>query len=139
MFDWINGAPLHQAAFYMAILFVGFTWLGSLLLAPFFRVLVRSRTDSNAIVGNILSSFGVLYGILLGLTAVAAYQNWSTVDARVTEEAEALRSLSIDISIYPAPHRQRIGGAILAVVEYSMEEEWSSCVKAGLTCGRCHG
>ena len=48
--------------------------------------------------GNVLSSFGVLYGILLGLTAVAAYQNWSQMDTNVTKEASTLISLFQSVS-----------------------------------------
>lgn len=124
MTDWIYTAPLGVAAAFMAILFVGFTWLGSIFIAPILRIFVRSRTNTNDIVGNILSSFGVFYGILLGLTAVAAYQNWSDIDARVTEEAGALLSLHSDVSSFPEPARTEINAAILDVVQTTKGEEW---------------
>ena len=108
----------------MAALFVGFTWLGSIFVAPILRVFVRSRTNKNEVVGSILSSFGVFYGILLGLTAVAAYQNWSDVNARVTEEAGALLSLHYDVASFDEPARGEINAAIIDVVESTMGEEW---------------
>jgi hypothetical protein len=96
MFDWVYSAPLGVAALTMAVIFVGFTWVGSIFVAPILRVFVRSRAGTNGIVGNILSSFGVLYGILLGLTAVAAYQNWSGVQSIVVDEAGALLAVHTD-------------------------------------------
>ncbi|MEE4189048.1 MAG: hypothetical protein V2I76_11455 [Roseobacter sp.] len=108
----------------MAVLFVGFTWLGSIFVAPVLRVFVRSRSGTNDIVGNILSSFGVLYGILLGLTAVAAYQNWSDVQTRITQEAGALLSLHADVSSFPDPARNALNEAMINVLRVTIEEEW---------------
>ena len=116
-FDWIYTSSLGTAAVTMAVLFVGFTWLGSIFLAPILRVFVRSRSGTNDIVGNILSSFGVLYGILLGLTAVAAYQNWTDVQARITHEAGALLSLHADISSFPDPARSALNEAMVMVLQ----------------------
>jgi hypothetical protein len=125
MFGWIYDTPLTVAASLMALLFVGFTWLGSIFLAPILRLFVRSRAGAtNDIVGNIISSFGVLYGILLGLVAVAAYQNWSNTEAKLIEEADAIRSLYVDVSTYPEPFRQDIGNALIEVLEFSVGEEW---------------
>lgn len=124
LFDWMSSAPLWVAAVNTAVLFVGFTWLGSIFVAPILRIFVRSRTNKNEVVGSILSSFGVFYGILLGLTAVAAYQNWSDINAGVTEEAGALLSLHHDVSSFPEPSRSEINAAIRDVVEISMGEEW---------------
>lgn len=124
MFDWIYTAPLFVAASTMAFLFVGFTWLGSIFVAPILRIFVRSRSGTNEIVGNILSSFGVFYGILLGLTAVAAYQNWSDIDARVTQEAGALLSLHYDVSSFAEPAQAEINEKIIGVVQLTMGEEW---------------
>ena len=135
MFDWIYTSPLTVAALTMAALFVGFTWLGSIFLAPIFRLFVRSRTGTNDIVGNILSSFGVLYGILLGLTAVAAYQNWSDVDAKITEEAGAILSLHSDISTYPEPYRTDMRDLLRDVVEATITEEWDKLRDEQITVG----
>lgn len=124
MFEWIYTSPLPVAAATTALLFVGFTWLGSMFVAPVFRLFVRSRTGTNDIVGNVLSSFGVLYGILLGLTAVAAYQNWADVDARVNEEASAILSFGNDISAYPEPIRGEITAKLQELVTITITEEW---------------
>lgn len=124
MFDWVYSAPLGTAATITAILFVGFTWLGSIFVAPILRIFVRSRTNTNEVVGYILSSFGVFYGILLGLTAVAAYQNWSEVDALVTEEAGLLLSLHVEANSFSEPARTQVKEAVVDVVETTKGAEW---------------
>ena len=58
MFDWVYSAPLGIAALTMAVIFVGFTWAGSIFVAPILRVFVRSRSGTSGIVGNILSVNG---------------------------------------------------------------------------------
>jgi hypothetical protein len=124
MFDWVYSAPLEVAALTMAVIFVGFTWAGSIFVAPILRAFVRSRAGTNGIVGNILSSFGVLYGILLGLTAVAAYQNWSGVQSIVVDEAGALLAVYTEVSSFPEPVRSELNAAIVDIVETTMSVEW---------------
>lgn len=122
--NWLYDTPLGSLAVLTAIVFVGAAWLGTILLRPVLRIFVRSRTGANDVVGYFLSSFGVLYGILLGLTAVAAYQNWSQVDANVTREASSLVSLFQAVSTYPEPHRQNLRRLLRELNRYEIEEEW---------------
>ena len=127
MFDWIYSAPLGVAALTMAVIFVGFTWAGSIFVAPILRVFVRSRSGTSGSVGNILSSFGVLYGILLGLTAVAAYQNWSGVQSIVVDEAGALLAVYTEVSSLPEPVRSELNAALVDIVETEPPQlNWST-------------
>lgn len=122
--DWIFDYPLGSLAVLTAIIFVGAAWSGTILLRPVLRLFVPSRTGANDVVGYFLSSFGVLYGILLGLTAVAAYQNWSQVDANVTKEASALISVYQAVSTYPEPDRQDLRQALADLAQYEITDEW---------------
>ncbi len=131
MIDWIYELPLGWAAFWMAIIFVGFAWIGNVIVAPLFRALVRTRRGTNEIVGNISSNFGVLYGILLGLTAVAAYQTWDDAKLRTTAEAGALASLYTDSIAYPSLFREDFQDALRELLRYEIEEEWPK-LKDGL-------
>ena len=124
MLSWLYELPLGSLAVLAAIIFVGIAWFGAIFLRPFLRLFVRSRTEGNEVVGYILSSFGVLYGILLGLTAVAAYQNWAQVDANLTTEAAALVSVYQAASTFPEPDREELRGALLDLSKYAIEEEW---------------
>ena len=56
-------------------------------------------------VGDFLQYFGVIYGLLLGLLAVATYQNLSDVEKTVGNEASSLAALYRDVSAYPEPAR----------------------------------
>ncbi len=79
----IYDLPLGQLITVTAVIFVGFSWIGCIFVRPFLRLFVRSRGGSNDVVGHVLSCFGVFYGLLLGLIAVASYQNMSDVENNV--------------------------------------------------------
>ena len=108
MFYWIYDIPTESLAILFAVAFVGFFWAGCILFRPLLRLFVRSRTGSNEVVGHILSCFCVFYGLLLGLLAVAAYQNYSAVETSVSNEASALSALYRDVAYYPEPHGKNL-------------------------------
>ena len=67
-----------------AFVFVGTTSAGIVLLRRRIRSWIHTEKRANDLIGFTLSSFFVLYGLLLGLLAVAAYQNFSSVSDTVT-------------------------------------------------------
>jgi hypothetical protein len=87
LFYWIYDISTETFAVFMTVLFVGFSWCGTIVIRPILRIFVRSAAGTNGIVGYILSCFCVFYGLLLGLIAVAAYQNYADVDSVVQSEA----------------------------------------------------
>ena len=134
MLNWIYDSSFGSLAVWTAIAFVGGAWVGTIFLRPILRIFVRSRTGGNDAVGYVLSSFGVLYGILLGLTAVAAYQNWSQVDTNVTKEASTLLSLYQSASTYPESPRQNLRQLLREFCRFEIEDEWP-LLKKGNTYG----
>lgn len=124
MFERIYQLPIEQLAAVTAILFVGTYWIGCILFRPVLRIFVRSKGGENAIVGNVLSAFGVLYGLLLSLIAVAAYQNLSQVASEVGAEASALLALYRDVSEYPSPLNEEARPLLRDYCRYIVDEEW---------------
>ncbi|MFO0914478.1 MAG: hypothetical protein U0795_16080 [Pirellulales bacterium] len=125
MFYWIYDIPLHQLALWMALAFVGFSWAGVLLIRPVMRLVVlRRRGDTNSVIGSILSCYCVFYGLLLGLIAVAAYQNFSEVDANVSREAAALAALYEDVSHYREPEGQNLRWLLRDFCRYTIQDAW---------------
>ena len=86
MFSWIYDVPSLLAI----ILFVAVFWLGLLLLRPFVRRLLPQERGLNATLTMYLQYFGIIYGLLLGLLAVGAYQNHAETRRSVVAEAAAL-------------------------------------------------
>src|SRR5262245_1599857 len=103
MFYWIYDIPNWAGALIFCTAFLAFTWAGILLLRPCVRRWVGSQEDWNEVMGYVLSTYGVFYGLMLGLIAVATYQNFADVDRTVGREASALGALYRDVSSYPDP------------------------------------
>jgi hypothetical protein len=77
MFYWIYDLSTPAMAGWFALVFVGFSWIGAVLVRPLLMQFVRARLGAtNDSVGYLLSCYSVFYGLLLGLLAVAAYQNY---------------------------------------------------------------
>ena len=75
MFSWIYDVSSLLAIILFGAGFVAGFWLGLLLLRPFVRRLLPQERGLNATLTMYLQYFGIIYGLLLGLLAVGAYQN----------------------------------------------------------------
>lgn len=124
MFYWIYDISSVALALIITGAFVAFSWLGTIFIRPILRIFLRKRSDINDLIGYMLSCFGVFYGLLLGLLAVAAYQNFSNVEAVVTKEASALSALSRDISAYPEPDRTNLIWQLRDYTRYVVKYAW---------------
>ena len=105
MFSWIYDVPSLLAIILFGAGFVAIFWLGLLLLRPFVRRLLPQEPGLNATLTMYLQYFGIIYGLLLGLLAVGAYQNHAETRRSVVAEAAGLAALYRDISGYPEPYR----------------------------------
>jgi len=123
-FYWIYDIDTPQLALLITGTFVGFFWLGCFLVRPILRTFVRARSGTNDIVGYVLSCFGVFYGLLLGLIAVAAYQNLNRAEENVAREAVALTAVYQDLSAYPDPLRQSLRDALRDYCSFVIETAW---------------
>ena len=124
MFHWIYNVPTPQLALLIAGAFVVLFWIGSLLIRPLLRAVVRTRSGTNDIVGYILSCFGVFYGLLVGLIAVAAYQNLNKAEENASREAVVLTALYQDLAAYPDPMRQSLRQELRDYCRYVIETAW---------------
>ena len=124
MFYSVYELPTHIFAILMIAFFVGFYWIGALLLRPILRQFVKHTKGANDVVGYVLSCFCVFYGLLLGLIAVSAYQNASETGTNVTREAAALSALYEDVSRYPDPYGQNLQWLLRDYTRYVIKYAW---------------
>jgi Protein of unknown function (DUF4239) len=125
MLYWIYDVPSLWIVGLFAVLFVGVCWLGIFLFSPFVRGRLSPDAGLNEIFGDFLQYFGVMYGLLLGLLAVATYQNHSDVEKAVSSEASSLAALYRDVTAYPEPQRTELKALLREYTRYVIEEAWS--------------
>jgi hypothetical protein len=124
MFYWIYDIPTWQLGALFALLFVTATWLAILFISPILKLWFRSQEGINDLVGYTLGAFGVFYGLLLGLLAVATYQNAANVDDNVAREAASLGALYRDVSAYPQPIRADMQKRLQDYTRFIIDEAW---------------
>jgi hypothetical protein len=124
MFYWIYDISTVWLAVLMAVVFVGFSWLGCLFVRPVLHKRVTFERDKNEILGAILSCFGVFYGLLLGLIAVGVWENFSEVEDTTHKEAAAIDALYHDVSVYPEPYGQNLRWLLRDYCRYEIKYGW---------------
>jgi hypothetical protein len=122
--DWIYDIPRWGGILLFAAVFVGFTWLGLVLIRPWVRRHAADQPDWDALIGAILAAFVVFYGITLALIAVSSYQNFVAVNQGVGREAASLGTLYRDVSNYPEPIRGELQTMLRDYTRYVIEEAW---------------
>src|SRR6478752_3638521 len=90
MFYWIYDVPTLWVIVLFEAAFVGVCWLGTLFLRPAARSWLGQEPRLNDMLAAFLQYFGVIYGLLLGLLAVATYQNRLDVAKSNANEASSL-------------------------------------------------
>jgi hypothetical protein len=124
MFYWIYDYPTKYMGTAFALLFLATTWAGIFFFRPIVRSWIHRERRANDMVGFALSSFSVLYGLLLGLLAVAAYQNFSSLSDIVTKEATSLAALYRDVGGYPQPIRGDLQNDLREYTRYVIDQAW---------------
>src|SRR4030095_5461452 len=104
--------------------FVAICWAAIILSRPIVQSRFHRQPGLNELVGDFLQYFGVIYGLLLGLLAVATYQNLSDVEKVVGSEASSLAALYRDVGSYPEPARSELQGLLRDYTRYVIDEAW---------------
>lgn len=124
MFYWIYDLPTWTVAIAFAVVFLAISWFGALFIRPMLRLLLRNQPGLNDGVGYILSFFSVVYGLLLGMLAIATYQALSDAEKTVVTETAALTSLYRGVSSYPDASRTKMQEGLREYTRYVIEEAW---------------
>jgi hypothetical protein len=124
MFYWIYDLHPLAAVGAFAVSLVAVCWAAIILSRPIVQLRFHRQPGLNELVGDFLQYFGVIYGLLLGLLAVATYQNLSDVDKTVGNEASSLAALYRDVSGYPEPKRSELEGLLRDYTRYVIDEAW---------------
>jgi hypothetical protein len=126
VFEFLKGFSTAQMAFMFCGGFVAFTVLGIFVCRPYSRRWIHGRRNANDMIGFSLQSFAALYGILLGLLAVEAYQDFSAAKDVVSKEALTFATLFHDLNGFPMPLREQLQQDLHAYAVEAVETHWPS-------------
>jgi hypothetical protein len=124
MFFWIYDHPTWQMALLFTAAFTIVAVIGLLAFRATVHGWLHRGGHANEMIGHALSSFAILYGLLLGLLAVAAYTGYSATGDQVTKEAASLATLYRDLSGLPAPVRTQLQEKLRRYTREVIDVSW---------------
>lgn len=120
---WLYALPNWLFGTMVVAAFVVFSLAGQILTRRFVHRWLGNE-DHNDIVGQFLSASGVFFGITLGLLSVGAWENHSSVDAAVTQEATLLGVLYRNVDSFPEPHRTVLIDYLRKYTRAEIDQSW---------------
>ncbi len=108
MIDRLFDYPALSMSIASGFFFAVATAIGIVALKPVVRLRQSREGSGGDIVEVTLNGFSLLYGILLGLLAVGAYENLDNMEKIVSREASAISVLYRDFRGYPEASRGKL-------------------------------
>lgn len=121
---WIYDLPNWQLATGIISLYLFISIAGLLLLRGWIYRTFDVSAETNEMTNGIFSGVGVLYGLLVGLVAVAGWENFNDVDELVAKEAAAAGALYRDISALRQPPKARLQDQIRIYLDEVIYVAW---------------
>jgi hypothetical protein len=122
---WIYDYPHWATAILFIAGFVAAACSGVLFLRPKIHAWLHREPYTNEMISLALECFFVLFGLLLGLLAVATYQNYAAVTDTIDKEASSIAALHRDFGAFPEPVRGQLQDRLREYVRFTIEEGWS--------------
>lgn len=135
LFDvyWIYDLPNWILGLGMITLYLGIAVAGLFLTRDWIYKTLWTSYETNEATNGIISAYGVLYGLLLGLVTVAAWENFDDCDEIVSKESAAVVSLYRDISALRPPLKSEMQNVLkdylLDVIEVSWPAQRDGIIK----------
>lgn len=135
---FVYDLPQKDLAIWFAVfsLLIGIS--GVLFVKPFLRLLIGREQGLNASIVAATGGVGLLYGLLVSLLTVAAYQNRENVQTSVLQEAAALGALYADMNSYPEPTRTDMRVMLRDYVQFTILKDWPAHARGEFMTGGAH-
>lgn len=124
---WIYNLPNWAMCLMIVSVFVGGSMLGLKLVRPWVKThCYEAFQDHNEAVSAFIGTFGVFYGITLGLIAVATWENFEEASSIVDQEAASLSALYRDVSAFPEPSRSILRRRLSDYLHFIINVAWNA-------------
>lgn len=130
MLDLFRGLSTMQLALVYCVGFAAVAIVGIFVCRPYSLRWIHGRRNANDMIGFSLQSFAALYGILLGLLAVEAYQDFSSVKDAVSKKALTIATLRHDLDGLPAALSAQLHEDLQDYATEALETHWPKDLNA---------
>jgi hypothetical protein len=121
---WFYTAPASITLPLFVILFIAGQCAIVIALRPVVRRYLVESDQSDRVLGYVFGTFGVFFGILLGLVAVSVYGNYTDAHSASLEETSRLGALYRGVSNLPEPDSSILMKDLRAYVHTVIDEDW---------------
>ena len=123
-FYWIYDIPLIQLALGMKAVFLLISLTALLATRGIIAKHFHKSFEADQAVSAIFGAVGMLYGLLLGLVAVATWQNYDKLNDLVDEEASSIVQLYRCVDVLRDPSHKAIQESIKTYTKDLIEVAW---------------
>ncbi len=116
--------PLWLSLPTFVVIVVAASWAVLLAVRPWVRKVAESNEEWDRVLGYAMTSYGVFYGILLALIAVAVYENFQRVGAVVLDETASLGALYRGAAAFPQPEGDALTDLLRQYTLGVIREDW---------------
>ncbi len=92
----------------------------------------RISTDSDTLVSGFFNGIGVLFGLLVGLVAIASWENYGSADQTASNEAAEIAILYRDVSVLEQPIKAKLQEYVKDYARTIINVEWPSQQKGNV-------
>ena len=121
---WIYELPTWAMGLVVILAFLLPSLLGLLVVRTWIYRSFGLSDDTNESVNGFVAATGMLYGLLLGLVAVATWQNYDAANTLASKEASSVAALYQDVSAFPEPERQKLQAHLENYLSYVIDVAW---------------
>jgi hypothetical protein len=123
-FYWIYDLPNWQLGLLIVSTFAIAGVLGLFVTRPPARWLLRGSGEYNDVVSWVFAGIGVFYGLALGLIAVGTWEDFTSIDSQLSQEASMLAALYDDLDGYAQPRRAKLEAQVREYTRFIVEQDW---------------
>jgi hypothetical protein len=123
-FYWIYDLPTWEFGLGTTLLFTLISVGGLALTRTRIYSKFRLSEGTNEAVNGYFAGVGVIYGLLVGLVAVAAWDNYQSVDAIASKESASIAALYRDISTLEEPTKGQLQGHLKDYLHFVINVAW---------------
>jgi len=122
--NWFYEAPDSIALPLFVVLFVAGSCAIVIAMRPLIRRIATTPAEWDRVLGYVVGTFGVFFGILLGLIAVSVYNDYTTAHSSALDETSRLGALYRGTTSLPSPLDTRLHEELQTYARTVIEEDW---------------
>ena len=121
---WIYDVPTWQLVLGIKVLFLAISLTGLVVTRNVISKYFHKSQEADQAVSAIFGAIGLLYGLLLGLVAVATWQNYDKIHDLVDQESASIIQLYRCVSVLNDPAHEAILQDIMNYTKEVIQLEW---------------